>query len=119
MSRLFRFQGFALVGMVGLVAIALALVDWISSARLHKAYPVVSPTVALPTGTPRAWRCGFPRRAEPVAAPPRSDRLLHLRKPQQGDIVRRQALGEDVIVQAGVLFIPNVPDLEFAAKDPH
>jgi hypothetical protein len=49
MSRFFRLLGFALVGMVALFAIALALVYWISSARLHKTCPVISQTVALPT----------------------------------------------------------------------
>jgi cytochrome c553 len=48
MSRIFRFLGFALVGVVALLALALALVYWITCARLRKSYAVISQTVVLP-----------------------------------------------------------------------
>ena len=51
MSRFFRFLGYALVGLVALVVIALLVVYWISNARLHKTYAVVTQPLALPAGS--------------------------------------------------------------------
>ncbi len=50
MSRFFRLLGYALAGLVALLATALGIVYWITAARLHKTYVVASRPLALPSG---------------------------------------------------------------------